>query len=289
MSGCASVGSTSGMDISVFASSISLFSVQLLQLAAFLVFMKRRQVKISTEYILVMSGLAIHLVIKIITFALWYAGPEVDGGVVSGVLNRFAWVSGCLVLILLLIAWMEAAHTQFAHGTERFLFWLKFGAIVVSVGDFLGVMVPMAVFLAQRGTSASASSYQASIYFHVVFQVFLAVLFLVYGIILVILLNRSRRGDNLQKVYVILIGVAILIVYACPAALFLVRPLGGCVPSGLFWAFVYIVPTGLLSLVIFFLLVLYIEKRRADSIRNELVTDVLLKFATPPAYDSNNF
>jgi hypothetical protein len=251
--------------------------------------LKVKHVKIMWPYVLLLCGLAAHLICRIITYALWLSFYFSTADVVF---NRLAWISGAAVLMVLLVSWMDAVHSQFAHGTDRFVFWLKVGMLVLAIAYFLVVLVPMAVFLSLRNSDALIpgvnAAYNASIWAHVVFQMMLALCFLGYGIALVILLQRASPGEKVQTVSVCLVALSVLIVYSLPLAAYMVLPLGGCLSNGSFWAMAYIVPSCLLSLVVFFLMLQYASKEIAAMSQSigDVSERLLHDIGVPAIYDN---
>jgi hypothetical protein len=215
----------------------------------------------------------------------------------DSVFNRLAWISGAAVLMVLLVSWMDAVHSQFAHGTDRFVFWLNVGMLVLAVAYFVVALVPIVVYLSLRSSPDFDASvmiaFNASIWAHVVFQMVLAVCFLGYEIALVILLQKINPGEKVQTFSMCLISLSILAVYSLPLAAFMVRPLGGCagcLSSGPFFAMSYFVRSCLLSLVVFFLIVQHASKEIAAMSRSLLrggASDHLLTEERVPAVDDN--
>jgi hypothetical protein len=291
LSGCV-IASQVGdlLDLAIGCPALAVCSLQLVQLGCLVVYLKVKHVKIMLPYVLLLCGLAAHLICRIITYALWLT---LCCSIADSIFNRLAWISGAAVLMLLLGSWMDAVHSQFAHGTDRFVFWLRVGMMVLAIAYFLVVIIPLAVYLSSRNsdtvTPGVMIAYSASTWAHVAFQMVLALCFLGYGIALVILLQRANPGEKVQTVSVCLVALSILVVYSLPLAAFMVRPFGGCLSNGSFWAMAYIVPSCLLSLVVFFLMLQYASKEIAAMSRSleKGVSEYLLTDTRVPAIYDN--
>lgn len=263
MSGCG--GSTGTLDLAIGAPAAALTFLYLGKVVFLLVYMIRNKVHMSLSYVLLFVGLITFLVFRAITWVLWMI---FDSVMVDVIFNRLAWIAGATVLIVLLVSWMDAVHSQFPHGTERFLFWLKLGSVVFVVAYALSTIVPTIVFLVTAtatgslppSLSSARVAYDASTWTHTGVQLLLSFAFLGYGIAIVFLIQKASHGERLQSVAVLLVSIAIVVAYGGQFGIFLVRPLGRCVPSWLFWLFGYILPVVLISMVVLYLGLQYARK-----------------------------
>jgi hypothetical protein len=132
---------------------------------------------------LLLVGLGLFLIFRAATWFLWMFGAD---DVADTVLNRLAWVCGDLVLVVLLASWMDAVHSQFSHGTPRFLFGLKFGISAFAVAYTLAMIIPTIVFLVARrsGGTGARMAYDATIWVRDAVGMVLSLTFLVMGLLL---------------------------------------------------------------------------------------------------------
>jgi hypothetical protein len=256
-----SVGGT--LDLSIGVPAVALAFVYLTKVVSLVVYMKFHKVRISVSYGLLFGGVIAFLVFRIVTWMLWMT---LTNSVADAVFNRLAWILGAVVLILLLVSWMDAVHSQYSHGTERFMFWLKISIVAFTIAYALSTIIPMIIYFASRvgvlpsPSSTARSAYDASIWTHVGVQLVLSLAFLGYGIAIVALILKANPGEKRQIVSVISVALAIVIAYASQFSVFLIRPLGGCIPAWFFWTFAYILPSCLISLVVLYLGLEYAQK-----------------------------
>jgi hypothetical protein len=114
----------------------------------------------------------------------------------------------------------------------------------------------------------------------------LSLAFLGYGIVIVVLVRRHAPGELQQSVKTIAVAVAIVLAYACPVAVYMVRPLGGCVSSGILRVFGYIVPCALVSTVVLFLIVEYVRREVLAKERVQHLASEAPLLETPAQYDN---
>jgi hypothetical protein len=278
------------LDFSIGVPAASLASFYLVQELALVGYVLWSGVRISAWYALLFAGLGMFLVLRLASLCLWMT---VLDDVAVGVLNRLAWLCGGLVLIVLLVSWMDAVHSQFPHGTARFRFWMKVGMAGFAFAYVAALLVPTIVYFTVRVVgslpamgSSARMAFDASLWLHMSVCFLLSLTFLGYGIAIVVLLRRHVPGEFRESAKTLIVAVAIVMSYAIPLATFLIRPLGGCLPVGVFWGCAYIVPCLLTSTVVLFLIVEYARHEVLAKERTQQLSSQAPLLETPAMYEN---
>ncbi len=222
-------------------------------------------------------------VLRIITVALWMSYPT---SLADPLFNRLTWISFVLTYMLLVFGWIETVHLKYPPPSENFVPILKWIMIAVAVVLFLTQMITLIVYLSTRvdgmpppsGTTARAA-YDANIWIFNVFLLAVSISFLVYGLVLLIRLNRgvsnrmsvvvldARHVARQRAAFLKIISIMAVMTacFALRLAMFMVRPLGGCLPLGVFWTFAYIVPEVLPAIIQMFVVISSAESKSRAS------------------------
>jgi hypothetical protein len=274
------------MDLSIGVPGATLTLLYLVQELALIGYMLRRKVRISLSYALLFAGLGLFLVLRTATWCLWMTTSD---SMADTVMNRLAWLCGGLVLVVLLASWMDAVHSQFPHGTPRFLFWLKFGMAAFAVAYGLALLIPTILLGALRSGGSLEDwtrSFDASMWVHLTVQFLLSLAFLGYGITIFVLLRRRAPAKLRERVIALIVAVAVAFAYVSQLAVFLVRPAGGCLPLRVFWAIGYILPCALTSTVVLFLIVQYARSEVMAKERVQHLSSQAPLLETPAMYEN---
>lgn len=148
-------------------------------------------------------------------------------------------------------------HSQFAHGTQRFLLVLKIVFLVLAGALLLVMVVPTVLFFVQSPSSSptgiSGQAYEAQVFAVTSFQGLVALVFAAYGIVLFTLLRRESAAPFVVF-SVLMIAIAVFAAFSVQFLIQFARAVFSlCIPSGVFHTFYYVVPQFILVEVVFVL------------------------------------
>lgn len=233
----------------------------------------------------VLLGIMIACVLRIITLALWMSYADI---IADSIFNRLSWIAFVLTYMLLVFGWIETVHLKYPPPSDNFIPILKWIMLGIAAALFLLQMITLIVHLATRppplpagttappgGPSAITAAYDANIWIFNVFLLATSVAFLLYGIILIVRLNRgvtnrhslvimdSRHVARHRAAFlkIIIVMCVMCVCFALRLAVFMVRPLGGCLPVGVFWAFGYMIPEVIPAIVQMFVIISSAESK----------------------------
>jgi hypothetical protein len=232
----------------------------------------------------VLLGIIITNVFRLITLSLWMSKAD---SIADSVFNRLTWISFVLTYMLLVFGWIETVHLKYPPPSEGFVPVLKWIMIGVAAALFLTQMITLIAYLSSRDSTGglpvagtpARTAYDANIWIFNIFLLAISLAFLVYGFVLLIRLNRGvsnrhsvvvldARHVSRQRAAFLKIIIIMAMMSACfvlRLAMFMVRPLGGCLPIGVFWAFAYIVPEVLPAIIQMFVIISTAESKSRAS------------------------
>ncbi len=200
-------GSPSLIPVDLAAPVIALFGLDVLLVGLCVVFAFAKRVKMTLEYWLLVFCVLVALGTRIATMALWWI-DSIQSPAQSFCL-RVTSTFALVTLLVMLQMWIRAVHSQFDHGTPRFIrcvIFVLFGVVAVCFVFLLGSGIAFFVTLSEAAALADVVAFLVMLGLTVVY----GCAFLVYGIVLAVILWRSQSASQRSQVHMV-VPMAILI------------------------------------------------------------------------------
>lgn len=264
------------LDPSIGAPSVAAHGFELLLLVGMLVAIKMMNGRVPGVHIALVCGLVSVCLFRVVVYTLWmiwFAAPAQQ----DVVFNRLAWFAQISTMLLLLYLWMSMVHSQFSHGTSRFLLVLKVVFFFLVFALFVSMCVPTILFYTQSSSNSasgiSGAAYEAQVFAVTSFQGLVAIVYAAYGIVLFAMLRR-RSAPPFVVWSVFTMAIAVFAAFSVQFFIQFARAVFGlCIPAPVFHAFYYVVPQFILVEVVFVLCLvrgLSKEERQQEHTSNSL-------------------